>query len=128
MTAADAATGSETTGKRVLIVEDESMIRMLLEDMLGDLGYSVTGSVGKLDEALALAKETEFDIAILDINLNGQAVSPVADILDSRGLPYIFASGYGEQGVPDSHRDRPLLQKPFHQEALMKLLADMREQ
>jgi len=127
MTAGDVAPGARASGKRVLIVEDESMIRMLLEDMLDDLGYSVAGSAGKLDEALTLARDTEFDIAILDVNLNGQAVSPVADVLESRGLPYIFATGYGEQGIPDGHRDRPMLQKPFHQDALVKLLANMSE-
>jgi CheY-like chemotaxis protein len=74
---------SETTPRRVLVVEDEIMIRMLLEDMLADLGYGVAGSAGGLAEAIKLARDTEFDMAILDVNLNGDAVYPVADSIRS---------------------------------------------
>ncbi len=109
--------------RRVLVVEDELMIRMLLEDMLDDLGYVVAGVAGRIDEAVALAKTAEFDIAILDVNLNGHAVSPVVEVLDARGLPYIFATGYGEKGLPEAHRGRPTLQKPFQQETLGRALS-----
>ena len=68
--------------KRILVVEDELMIRMLLEDMLGELGYTVTAEAGRLDEALQAAKTADFDLAILDVNLDGQPISPVADALD----------------------------------------------
>src|ERR1700733_6373488 len=91
---------SSVAGKRVLIVEDELMIRMLLQDMLADLGCKLPGEGGRIDEALTLAKQSEFDVAILDVNLNGQPISPVVDILIEGGLPFVFAPGYGQPGGP----------------------------
>ena len=88
-------------GKRVLVVEDELMIRMLLQDMLDDLGHTLAGEAGRIDEALTLAKQGEFDVAILDVNLNGQPISPVVEMLVERGLPFVFATGYGQRGVPE---------------------------
>ncbi len=115
--------GSGVTSKgKVLVVEDEIMIRMLLEDMLSDLGYTVAGAVGRIDEAVSMAKAGEFDLAILDVNLNGQTVSPVAEILAERGLPFVFATGYGERGLPERFHDRPTLQKPFQQDNLSRIL------
>src|SRR5713101_3445899 len=108
--------------KRVLVVEDELMIRMLLEDMLAELGYTITATAARLDEALEAARNADFDIAILDVNLNGQPISPVADALVARGMPFVFATGYGERGLPDSHRDRPTLKKPFQLDGLKRLL------
>jgi CheY-like chemotaxis protein len=109
--------------RRVLVVEDEIMIRMLLEDMLDDLGCEVAGAAGSLDEALALARETDLDLAILDVNLNGNPVYPVADALAARNVPFIFSTGYGEQGLPEDYRDCQLLQKPFQLENLERALA-----
>ena len=94
------------------------MIRMLLQDMLTDLGYTLAGEAGRIDEALELAKEGQFDVAILDVNLNGQSISPVVEILIERGLPFVFATGYGQRGVPEPYRQTPTLQKPFEVEAL----------
>jgi CheY-like chemotaxis protein len=105
-------------GKRVLVVEDELMIRMLLQDMLDDLGHTLAGEAGGIDEALALARQAEFDIAILDVNLNGQPISPVVEVLIERGLPFVFATGYGQRGVPEPYRMIPTLQKPFQADAL----------
>ena len=105
-------------GKRVLVVEDELMIRMLLQDMLTDLGYTLAGEAGRIDEALELAKEGEFDIAILDVNLDGRPISPVVEVLIQRGLPFVFATGYGLGGVPEAYRRIPTLQKPFQADAL----------
>jgi CheY-like chemotaxis protein len=105
-------------GKRVLIVEDELMIRMLLEGMLTDLGHSVAAEAGGLDEAISLAKQAEFDLAVLDVNLNGNSVTPVVEILVERGVPFIFASGYGQRGLPEAYRTAPILQKPFQADAL----------
>ncbi len=122
MTWTESQNGVPSKGK-VLVVEDEIMIRMLLEDMLSDLGYTVAGAVGRIDEAVKLAKGGEFDLAILDVNLNGQTVSPVAEILAERGLPFVFATGYGERGLPERFRDRPTVQKPFEQEMLSRVLA-----
>src|SRR5215468_2442996 len=104
--------------RRILVVEDELMIRMLLEDMLGELGYTVTAEAGRLDEALQAAKTADFDVAILD----GEPVSPVADALVARGTPFVFATGYGERGLPEPYRDRPMLKKPFQMDGLKEML------
>jgi CheY-like chemotaxis protein len=116
-------TANAATGKNVLVVEDEIMIRLLLEDMLGDLGYTIAAAVGRIDDAVKVAKTGEYDVAILDVNLNGQTVSPVAEIIEARGLPFIFATGYGERGLPERFNNRPTLQKPFQQENLGRMLS-----
>jgi len=108
--------------KRVFVVEDEAMIRVLLESMLADLGYTVAAQAGEIDEATALAKTAAFDVALLDVNLHGRPITPVAEILTERGVPIIFASGYGERGVPEAYRDSPTLEKPFETEALERAL------
>jgi CheY-like chemotaxis protein len=110
--------GGSDAGKRILVVEDESMIRMLLDGMLTDLGYTVVGEAGGIEEAIALARDAEFDVALLDVNLAGKPITPVVEILVARGLPFVFASGYGQRGVPEAYRDSPTLQKPFQTEAL----------
>jgi CheY-like chemotaxis protein len=109
--------------KRVLVIEDELMIRMLLQDMLDDLGHTLAGEAGRIDEAVMLAKQAEFDVAILDVNLNGEPISPVVEILVERGLPFVFATGYGQRGVPEPYRRTPTLQKPFQADALAQALA-----
>ena len=108
--------------RRVLIVEDEMLIGMLLEDMLGDLGIKVIGVIPRVNEALAAVQREGFDLAILDVHLNGQAVFPVADVLIERGIPFVFATGYGERGLPEKYRGRPILQKPFAKEDLAKVI------
>jgi CheY-like chemotaxis protein len=113
---------SETPAMRILVVEDELMIRMLLEDMLGELGHTVAAEAGRIEEALDAAKNADFDIAILDVNLNGQPISPVADALVARGMPFVFATGYGERGLPEPYRDRPTLKKPFQMDGLKQML------
>jgi CheY-like chemotaxis protein len=115
--------GNSTAGrKRVLVIEDELMIRMLLQDMLDDLGHTLVGEAGRIDEAVTLARQAEFDIAILDVNLNGEPISPVVEVLVERGLPFVFATGYGQRGVPEPYRRTPTLQKPFQAEALAQAL------
>ena len=113
---------AELTAKRILVVEDELMIRMLLEDMLSELGYTVTAEAARIDEALEAAKSAEFDVAILDVNLNGQTIAPVAEALAARGTPFVFATGYGERGLPEAYRDRPTLKKPFQMDGLSRML------
>ncbi len=114
---------NSTDEPRLLVVEDEYLIRMLLEDMLADLGYGVAAAVGSIAEARQLAADGQFDCAILDVNLDGQEIFPVADILAKRGLPFVFVTGYGGQNLPERYRDRPALQKPFQTEQLQKALA-----
>ncbi len=106
----------------VFLVEDEAMIRMMVVDMLEELGFSVAAETGEINEAVKLASTTDFDVAILDVNVNGKVISPVADVLKARNRPFIFATGYGTQGVPEDYRDRPALQKPFQIESLKKAL------
>jgi CheY-like chemotaxis protein len=115
--------GKTGTGRRVLVVEDEPMIRLLLDEMLSDLGYTMAAEAGRLDEALAVAKQGEFDVAILDVNLDGQPVTPVVDVLVERGVPFVFVSGYARRGIPEGHSRAPLLQKPFQSEGLARALA-----
>jgi len=110
---------------RLLVVEDEYLIRMLLEDMLADLGYDVAAAVGTFAEASEFATHGDFDAAILDVNLDGEESFPVAEILIKRGLPFVFVTGYGERSLPEPYRDRPALQKPFQGEQLKAVLAGL---
>ena len=115
-----------TASLRVLVAEDEALVAMLVEDMLAEIGCTVIGPAGNLADALALARDSEIDVALLDVNLAGKPVFPVADLLRERGVPYIFASGYGEAGVADGHRGAPVLQKPFRESDLARILADFK--
>ena len=110
---------------RVLVVEDEYLIRMLLEDMLRELGFAMAAGAGNLPEACELAAKGEFNVAILDVNLDGEEIYPVADILASRGTPFVFVTGYGESSLAENYRDRPTLQKPFQSEQLAAVLTTL---
>ena len=94
------------------------MIRMLLEDMLETLGYPVAGEAAHVDEALAAVQTATFDLAILDVDLGGKSCEPVAQALAARGIPFVFATGYGAHGLPEAFRDRPTLKKPFQLDGL----------
>ena len=111
-----------TTAPRLLVVEDEYLIRMLLEDMLDELGYGVAAAVGSIAEAREQAASGTFDGAILDVNVDGQEIYPVAEILAERNLPFVFVTGYGEGSLPDGFRNRPALQKPFQADRLKTTL------
>jgi CheY-like chemotaxis protein len=113
------------TPRRILVVEDEILIGMLLEDMLADLGYKVAAMASRVEEAMAIARDVEADAAILDVNLDGREVYPVAEILAGRSIPFVFATGYGEHGLPKPYQQRPTLQKPFQQETLHRQLAGL---
>ncbi len=115
-------TASGATGGSVFLVEDEVMIRMMVADMLEELGYSVAAEAGDINEAMRLAQCTEFDLAILDVNVNGKVISPVAELVKAKNRPFIFATGYGSQGLPEEYRDRPALQKPFQLETLARMI------
>ena len=110
------------SGGSIFLVEDEVMIRMMVADMLEELGYSIAAEAGEVSEALRLAQSVDFDLAILDVNVNGKVISPVADLIKARNLPFIFATGYGSSGLPEEYRDRPALQKPFQIETLARVI------
>ena len=118
-------TNATSTPARILVVEDEYLIRMLLEDMLADLGHNVAAAVGTIAEAKELAASGDFDCAVLDVNLDGEQIFPVADILIERGMPFVFVTGYGENSLPETYRGRPALQKPFQAERLEQMLTDL---
>jgi len=99
--------------RRALIVEDEIMVAMYVEDLLTELGFEVAGLATALEQALPLAREGEFDFAVLDINLAGRVSFPIADVLRERGIPFLFASGYGSKGMRDDYRSAVRIQKPF---------------
>ncbi|WP_343896739.1 response regulator [Craurococcus roseus] len=101
------------TSRRVLLVEDEALIAMNVEDMLDALGYIVVAAGAGADEALAAVEGGGIDAALLDVNLRGRTSFPVADALAARDVPFVFATGYGNRGLREDFRDRPVLQKPF---------------
>lgn len=103
---------------RILIVEDEMLVAMFIEDTVTDLGHQVVGPAMRLENAMAAARSEQFDFAILDINLAGEQSFPVADLLTERGIPFMFASGYGVAGLIDPYRHVDVLQKPFEPELL----------
>lgn len=98
---------------RVLVIEDEALVAMLIEDMLADLGHRVVATAGRLDQGLAAAERDGFDIALLDVNLAGQSSYPIAEKLRARQLPIVFATGYGSAGLLPEWRSTPTVQKPF---------------
>jgi CheY-like chemotaxis protein len=98
---------------RILVVEDESLVAMLIEEYLTDFGCAPTCSVSRVGKALKALKNTEVDAAVLDVNIAGESVVPIAEALEQRGVPFIFASGYGRSGVDERWAGRPVLQKPF---------------
>jgi two-component SAPR family response regulator len=104
------------------VVEDEAMIAMLVEDMVLDFGSEVVGPVAKVDQALNLARNAELDAAILDINVGGAVTFAVADVLQERGIPFIFATGYGARALPPRYRDARTLPKPFSYQSLAEAL------
>jgi CheY-like chemotaxis protein len=110
------------SGRRVLVVEDEMMILMIIEDMLADLGCESVTAAATVDQALALMDARVFDAAMLDVNLNGHKSYPVADALAARGVPFVFATGYSDHGTREDYRDRPVLKKPFKYEELAEIL------
>src|SRR5258708_28797735 len=125
----DAGTGKDSImtatrppGGSVFLVEDEVMIRMMVADMLEELGYRVVAEAGEINEAIRLAQSAEFALAILDVNVNGKVISQVAELIKARNRPFIFATGYGSSCLAEESRDRPALQKPFQLETLARMI------
>lgn len=114
-------------GCRVLIVEDEMTIVLVIEETLLDLGAQVVGPAARLDAALRLAGEASIDAAILDVNIRGGNSYPVADVLADRRIPFLFCSGYGDWALEERHRNRPRLAKPYSskdlEDRVLELLA-----
>ena len=102
-------------GLKVLVLEDETLVSMMVEDMLSDLGCEVVGPFARLDSALAFANDGEpkVDIALLDVNLGGERSFPLAEVQSGKGVPFVFTTGYDDAGMPEAWRGRPALRKPF---------------
>ncbi len=115
----------EADANRVFIVEDEFMLVMLLEDLLPTLGYSVAGSAGSVEQALTDLEANEIDLAVVDVNLAGTESFPVADALRERGIPFLFTTGYGQQGMPARFADTPVLAKPYRRHDIQAALAQL---
>ena len=116
------------SGLRILVVEDEMMVLMIIEDMLGDLGCESVTDAGTVNQAIALIDSQVFDAAMLDMNLDGTKSHAVADALAVRGVPFVFATGYSADDMRDGYRDRPVLQKPFKFEELVENLTRLTAQ
>lgn len=117
-------TGAEVdlSGRRVLVVEDESRIAMLIRDTLEDMGCEVVGIATRFDDAFEKAASLLFDVALLDVNLNGESSYPIAQALADRGRAFVFATGYGTSNLPEALHDAPVLQKPFMRRDLERAL------
>ena len=113
------------SGKRVLVVEDEIMVLMNIEGALADLGCTTVSAAATVDDALALLASESFDVAMLDVNLDGQASDLVADDLARRFIPFLFSTGYGEHGMEARFGDRPVLRKPYSDQQLGAALAGL---
>jgi CheY-like chemotaxis protein len=113
------------TGRRILIVEDEALVAMLVEDALMDAGATIIGPASTVAEALALLERdaTLPNAAVLDLNLAGETSTPVADVLAARGVPFVVATGYGAGGLPETHSAVPVLAKPYDPEELTSALS-----
>ena len=110
-------------GKRVLVVEDELLVAMLVEDVLAEAGCVVVGPFARVGDALAAAKSEAVDAALLDVNVAGEMVFPVAHALEERSIPFLFVTGYGQAALPKDRPDWEACAKPFHPEQLTERLA-----
>jgi DNA-binding NtrC family response regulator len=110
-------------GKRVLVVDDELLVALLVEDMLAEAGCVVVGPFARVADALAAARVEPIDIALLDVNVSGEKVFPVAHVLEERGIPFLFLTGYGQAALPGDRPDWEACAKPFSSERLAENLA-----
>ncbi|MHC4054142.1 response regulator [Bradyrhizobium sp. 25ACV] len=113
---------SELHGARVFLVEDEGLVALMIEDMLEELGFKVVASAAHLKRACELATTGSFDLALLDVNLAGEFVFPVARVLRGRGIPFLFSTGYGEPPLEEEFKDAPAIGKPFSLDQLRENL------
>jgi CheY-like chemotaxis protein len=103
----------ELSNRKVLVVEDEMIIAMLIEDMLDEFGCKLVGPATNVPRALELIAKESIDVAVLDLNLDGKDTYAIADALQRKNVPFIFATGYGSAGLRQEYGNRPVLQKPF---------------
>jgi len=115
-------TSMTSDSRRVLVVEDEALVAMLVEDALLDAGFGVMGPAATVEEAMALLDHERPDAVVLDLNLAGETSTPVADVLAARGIPYVIATGYGASGLPAGHQDAMVLAKPYDPAELTTML------
>ena len=99
--------------RSILIVEDEAMIAMMLEEFVDTLGHHVRGVASTVEQASEMVRTGGFDLAILDCNLEGEEVWPVAEMLDRAGIPFILSSGGSQSDIPEHYASRPMLAKPY---------------
>lgn len=107
---------------RILVVEDEFLVALEIERMMADLGCRVVGPASSLEDALALARSEAIDGGILDVNVGGERIDPVAEALIERNIPFILSTGYTSSGISPELRDRPRLSKPFDDGQLIELM------
>jgi CheY-like chemotaxis protein len=108
-------------GNRLLLVEDEALTGMMMSDMLTELGFDVIGPFGRVADAMAALKREDFHAAVLDVNLDGEVVYPVADAVVERGLPFVFVTGYSPEGIDRRFAQVPVLQKPIERQMLQSV-------
>lgn len=106
------------SGKKIMLLEDEAIIAFAVEDMLTDLGCIIVGPALRLDEGLELAAVADIDAAILDVNINSERSYPVAEALDRRGVPFMFATGYDREGLEWRGAEPEIIAKPYRKEQL----------
>ncbi|KPC25512.1 Response regulator receiver [Pseudomonas syringae pv. cilantro] len=116
---------NETSLPRVLLVEDETMLAMLMEMMLEDLGFATAYHASTLEDGIEYARNGEYELAILDINIIGGTSFPIAAAIADRGIPFMFCSGYGRLGIPETWMDRQCVSKPFSADQLDQALDDL---
>jgi len=109
-------------GIRVFVVEDEFAILLLIEDMLKELGCELVGTASRVAKALDLVRDRLPDVAVLDVNVAGEPVYPIAEFLAGHDVPIVFSTGYGQETLDNPWRDRPVLQKPYTLEQLAAAL------
>jgi CheY-like chemotaxis protein len=114
------------SGRRVLVVEDEMLVLIMIEDMLADLGCQSVTSPATVDKALALIDAQVFDAALLDVNLNGNDSHPMAVALSARGVPFVCSTGNTGHNLREEYSDRPVLKKPFQYEELAAILTRLK--
>lgn len=112
-------------GLRILVVEDQAPIALQVEDMLVESECEVVGPASRVEQALKLLEEQAVDAAVLDLNIAGEMVYPVAEVMDTRGLPYVFATGCDPSDLAGPYKQKPVLQKPFSRRTLLEAMQEI---